>query len=44
MKLEELKTIKQVSEFVDGTQKIIFQVKDIKSERYAFITRELVRW
>ncbi len=44
MKLEELKTIKQVSEFVDGTQKVIFQVKESKSEKYAFITKELVRW
>lgn len=44
MKLEELRTIKQLSKFVDGTQKVIFQIKDNKSKKYAFITKQLVRW
>lgn len=44
MKLEELKTIKHLIEFVDGTQKVIFQIKDSKSEKYIFITKQLVRW
>ena len=44
MKLEELKTIKQLSEFVDGTQKVIFQIKSNKSEKYKFITKQLVQW
>ncbi len=44
MKLEELKTIKQLSEFVDGTQKVIFQIKGNKSEKYKFITKQLVQW
>jgi len=44
MKLEELKTIKQLIEFVDGTQKVIFQIKGSKSEKYTFITNQLVKW
>lgn len=28
IKLEELKTIKQLSGFVDGTQNVIFQIKE----------------
>jgi len=44
MKLEELKTIEQLNEFVDGTQKVIFQIQDNKSKKYIFITKQLVRW
>lgn len=34
MKLDELKTIKQLSEFISGTQKVIFSVIGNKTERY----------
>ncbi|MCF6318890.1 MAG: hypothetical protein L3J83_06385 [Proteobacteria bacterium] len=44
MKLDELKSIEQVSQFVDGTQKVIFQIKGNKTEKYQWVTKELVRF
>lgn len=44
MKLEELKTIEQISQFLDGTQSVIFKVDTIKAERYKWIQHELVRF
>jgi len=44
MKLEELKTIEQISQFLDGTQSVIFKVDTIKAERYKWIQQELVRF
>ncbi|MCF6318241.1 MAG: hypothetical protein L3J83_03015 [Proteobacteria bacterium] len=44
IKLDELKSIEQVSQFVDGTQKVIFQIKGNKTEKYQWVTKELVRF
>ena len=44
MKLEELKSIEQLLQFIKGTQKVIFQIKDSKTEKYEWITKELVRF
>jgi len=44
MKLEELKTIVQLNQFLDGTQAVIFQINTIKKERYDWIRHELVRF
>ena len=44
MKLEELKTIEQLSQFLDGTQVVIFKITTIKKERYDWIRHELVRF
>ncbi|MCK5649634.1 MAG: hypothetical protein KAI22_12230 [Gammaproteobacteria bacterium] len=38
MKLEELKTIKQLNQLLDGTQAVIFQTNSIKKERYDWMT------
>lgn len=44
MKLEELKTIEQLSQFVDGTQRVIFKLKGCKAEKYKWVTGELVKF
>ncbi|MDH3327593.1 MAG: integrase [Gammaproteobacteria bacterium] len=44
MKLEELTTIEQLSQFMDGTQAVIFKLTTSKTERYQWIQRELVRF
>ena len=44
MKLEELKTIEQLSQFLDGTQAVIFKITTVKKERYDWIRHELVRF
>ena len=44
MKLEELTTIEQLSQFLDGTQAVIFKVNTLKEERYQWIQHELVRF
>lgn len=44
MKLEDLKTIDQLSQFLDGTQAVIFQANTPKKERYNWIQHELVRF
>ena len=38
MKLEELKSIKQLNQFLDGTQAVIFQTNLIKKKRYDWMT------
>lgn len=44
MKLEELKTIEQLRQFLDGTQSVIFQISSTKKEKYNWIRHELVRF
>ena len=44
MKLEELITIEQLRQFLDGTQAVIFKIASIKKERYNWIQHELVRF
>lgn len=44
MKLEELETIEQLSQFIDGTQVVIFDINTVKKERYEWIRKELVRF
>jgi len=44
MKLEELTTIEQLSQFLDGTQAVIFKISTAKEERYQWIQHELVRF
>jgi hypothetical protein len=44
MKLEELKTLEQLSQFIDGTQAVLFEINLIKKERYNWIRHELVRF
>ena len=44
MKLEELKTIEQLSQFLEGTQPVIFQINAVKKERYDWMRHELVRF
>ena len=44
MKLEELKTIEQLSQFIDGTQPVIFQISSFKKKKYSWIRHELVRF
>ena len=44
MKLEELKTIEQLGQFLDGTQAVIFKITTVKKERYDWIRQELVRF
>ena len=43
MKLEDLKTIEQLIQFLDGTQAVIFKLNTVKEERYNWIRHELVR-
>ncbi len=44
MKLEELKTIEQLSQFLNGTQSVIFKLDTVKEKRYQWIQHELVRF
>lgn len=44
MKLEELKTVGQLTEFLNGTQGVAFCVLSEKDERYGWIGGELIRW
>jgi len=44
MKLEELTTIEQLSQFLEGTQAVIFKVNTLKEERYQWIQHELLRF
>lgn len=44
MKLDELKTIPQLREFLAGTQPVAFSVSGNKDDRYRWIQRELVRF
>ena len=37
MKLEELKTIEQLSQFLDGTQAVIFKITTVKKEGYVIV-------
>ena len=44
MKLNELTTLDQLSQFLDGTQAVIFKLNAVKKERYQWIQHELVRF
>ncbi len=44
MKLEELKSIEQLEQFLNGTQAVIFELNLIKKDRYDWKRRELVRF
>jgi len=44
MKLEELKTIEQLTQFLNGTQAVIFKLDTVKTERYQWIQHELIRF
>lgn len=44
MKLEELTTIEQLSQFLNGTQAVIFALNTVKTERYKWIQHELIRF
>jgi len=44
MKLEELTTIEQLSQFLDGTQSVIFKLDSVKKKRYQWMRHELVRF
>lgn len=44
MKLNELTTLDQLSQFLDGTQSVIFKISTVKKERYKWIQHELVRF
>ena len=44
MKLEELTTITQLSQFLDGTQAVIFKLDTVKKKRYQWIQHELIRF
>jgi len=44
MKLEELVTIEQLTQFLDGTQAVIFKLDTVKAERYKWIQYELIRF
>lgn len=44
MKLEELNTIRELSQFLDGTQKVIFTLKGNKREKYNWITSQLIKF
>ena len=44
MKLEDLKTIEQLEQFLNGTQAVIFELNLVKKERYDWMRRELVRF
>lgn len=44
MKLNELTTIEQISQFLDGTQPVIFKLNTLKIERYQWVQHELVRF
>jgi len=40
MKLEELTTIHQLSQFFDGTQLVIFEISSAKKERYQWLQHD----
>jgi transposase InsO family protein len=44
MKLEDLKTIEQLEQFLNGTQAVIFKLNLVKKDRYDWMRRELVRF
>ena len=44
MKLDELKTIEQLSQFLDGTQAVIFKLDTVKKKRYQWIQHELIHF
>lgn len=44
MKLEELTTIEHLSQFLNGTQAVIFTINTLKTERYQWIQHELIRF
>ena len=44
MKLDDLNTIEQLSQFLDGTQAVIFKLDTAKKKRYQWIQHELVRF
>jgi len=44
MKLKELVTTEQLSQFLDGTQAVIFKLNTVKAERYQWIQHELIRF
>lgn len=44
MKLDELTTIAQLTDFLTGTQAVAFSVLGSKDECYRFLQTELVRW
>jgi hypothetical protein len=44
MKLEELQSVNQLSNFLNGTQSVIFEIKAAKKERYTWIQGELARF
>lgn len=44
MKLNELKTISQLRDFLAGTQSVAFSISGNKDDRYRWIQRELVRF
>ena len=44
MKLEELSTIEQTSQFLDRTQAVIFRLDIVKRKRYQWIQHELIRF
>jgi transposase InsO family protein len=44
MKLEDLKTVSQLTEFLTGTQAVAFSVLSDKDERYRWIGGELIRF
>ena len=44
MKLEELKTIEQLPQFLDGTQAVMFTLNTSKNEHYKWFRQELIRF
>jgi len=44
MKLEELKTIEQLSQFLTGTQLVIFKIDTKKEDKYKWLQHELIRF
>jgi len=44
MKLEELKTIEQLTQFLDGTQSVIFTLNSSKNEHYQWFQHEITRF
>jgi len=44
MKLNELTTLDQLAQFLDGTQAVILTLNTVKKERYQWIQHERVRF
>jgi hypothetical protein len=44
MKLEELKTIEQLIQFLDGTKAVMFTINSSKNEHYKWFKNELIRF